>query len=104
MMCREQPKVEFLCKFIMVLEGEATSTGLGGTTSEIFVSTMDSLNAMRPESHGMANVEFRGDDDDDRDGVFDSFAMDAVVPLVGDERIGSMQALLFFNTSDWKGG
>ena len=91
---REQPDVKFLYKFMMVLE--ATSASSGGRTKEIFVSTMDSLNVHRPESYRMANVKFH-EHDDDLDGKFDSFTLEADVPLTGDEQIHAMQAVLFFD-------
>lgn len=90
---RERPEVKFLFKFIMVLE---TSSPASGQTSEIFVSTMDPLNVLRPETFRMASVNFH-EEDADLDGVFDSFTLDAAVPLVGDEQIMSIQALVFFD-------
>lgn len=89
---REQPDVKFLYQFIMVLE----ATDASGRTNEIFVSTIDSLNLVRPESYRSSNVQFQKDDAD-LDGVFDSFELDASVPLRADERVVSMQAVLFFN-------
>mmetsp|Transcript_9400 Transcript_9400/g.19820 ORF Transcript_9400/g.19820 Transcript_9400/m.19820 type:complete len:328 (-) Transcript_9400:306-1289(-) len=90
---RETPDIKFLYKFIMVLE---TASPTSDKTNEIFVSTMDSLNVLRPETYRMANVMFH-EDDADLDGMFDSFTLDATVPLAKDEKIMSMQALLFFN-------
>jgi hypothetical protein len=90
---REKPNVKFLYKFIMVLEATSSTTG---QRKEIFVSTMDSLNVLRPESHRMASVQFH-EDDVDLDEKFDSFTLEANVPIAADEEIHSMQALLFFN-------
>jgi hypothetical protein len=90
---REKPNVKFLYKFIMVLEATSSTTG---QRKEIFVSTMDSLNVLRPESHRMASVQFH-EDDVDLDGKFESFTLEANVPIGADEDIHSMQALLFFN-------
>ena len=89
---REQPDVKFLYKFIIVLEATSASSG---QSKEIFVSTIDSLNVMRPESYRMANVQFH-EEDDDLDGKFDSFQLEADVPLAVDERVHGMQAVLFF--------
>ncbi len=90
---RERPEVAFLYKFIMVLESTSLTTG---RTKEIFVSNIDALNILRPETFRLANIQFH-EDDVDRDGKFDSFTLEADVPLDSDEQIQSMQALLFFN-------
>lgn len=90
---RERPEVNFLYKLIMVLESTSLTSN---QTKEIFVSNIDSLNVIRPESYRMASVRFH-EDDIDRDGKFDSFIVEADVPLDPDEKIQSMKALLFFN-------
>lgn len=90
---REQPDVKFLYKFILVLEATSTKTG---QSKEIFVSTLDSLNVLRPESLRQARIQSH-DNDTDLDGKFDSFTLEADVPLTADEEIHSVQALLFFN-------
>lgn len=90
---REQPDVNFLYKFILVLEATSSKTGQG---KEIFVSTMDPLNVLRPESLRQARIQSH-DNDTDLDGKFDSFTLEADVPLAADEEIHSVQALLFFN-------
>ena len=90
---REQPSVKFLYKFIMVLEATSPSTE---QTKEIFVSTLDSLNVLRPESYRPANVEVH-ENDTNLDNKFDSFTLEAEVPLGEDEQIQSMQALVFFD-------
>ena len=89
----EQPKVNFLYKFIMVLEATSKSTG---KTKEIFFSTLDSANILRPESFRMAQIHFH-EKDTNMDGSSDSFTLKANVPLDGDEEIRSMQSLLFFD-------
>lgn len=90
---REQPDVKFLYKFIMVLEATSSTTG---QTKEIFTSTMDYLNVLRPESHRSASIQSH-ENDVNLDGKFDSFTLEANVPLAADEVIHSVQALLFFN-------
>ena len=90
---REQPNVKFLYKFVLVLEATSSKTGKG---KEIFVSTMDSINVLRPESLRQARIQSH-DNDTDLDGIFDSFILEADVPLAADEEIHSVQALLFFN-------
>ena len=90
---REKPDVKFMYKFIMVLEATSRTTG---HTREIFFSTIDSLNVLRPESYRMANVKFH-EDDADLDGIFDSFTLEADVPLTEGEQVMSMQAVTFFN-------
>ncbi len=90
---REKPNVKFLYKFIMVLEATSSTTG---QRKEIFVSTMDSINVLRPESHRMASVQFH-EDDVNLDGKIESFTLETNVPIAADEDINSMQALLFFN-------
>lgn len=90
---REQPDVKFQYKYLMVLEATSSTTG---QTKEIFVSSMDSLNVLRPESYRMSNIKFN-QDDANLDGVVDSFTLEANVPLDGDEQIKSMQAVLFFD-------
>jgi hypothetical protein len=90
---REQPEVAFLYKFIMVLESTSLTTD---RIKEIFVSNIDGLNVLRPETYRLANIQFH-EDDIDRDGKFDSFTLEADVPLDSDEQIQSMQALLFLN-------
>lgn len=90
---REQPDVEYLFKFILVLEATSPVTGRG---KEIFVSTMDSVNVFRPESYRMANIKFNKDDRN-FDGIVDSFKLDATVPLANNEHVVSVHALLFFD-------
>ena len=90
---REQPEVTFLYKFIMVLESKSMASD---RTKDIFVSNIDSLNVLRPETFRLASIQFH-EDDIDRDGKFDSLTLEADVPLYPDEQIQSMQVLLFFN-------
>lgn len=90
---REQPNINFLYKVIVVLEATSSTTG---HRKEIFVSTMDSLNALRPETFRMASVQFH-EEDVDLDGKVDFVTLEASVPIAADEEIHGMQALLFFN-------
>jgi hypothetical protein len=89
---RERPEVAFQYKVIVVLESTSLTSNL---TKEIFVSNIDSLNVLRPETYRLASIQFQ-EDDIDRDGKFDSFTLESDVPLYPDEQIQSMQALLFF--------
>lgn len=90
---RERPEVAFLYKFIMVIESTSISSD---RTNEIFVSNIDSLNVLRPETYRLATIQFH-EDDTDRDGKLDTFTLEADVPLDPGEQIHSMQAILFFN-------
>ena len=89
---REQPDVKFLYQYIITLE----TTAAAGQTKEIFLSNQEALNVQRPESYRAANVEFN-ENDFDLDGRFDSFTLEADVPLGEDEQVVGMQAALFFN-------
>ncbi len=90
---REQPNIKFLYKCIVVLEATSSTTG---QKKEIFVSTMDSLNVLRPESFRMASVQFH-EEDIDLDGRIDFITLETNVPIAADEEIHGMKVLLFFN-------
>jgi len=92
---REQPDVKFLYQYIITLETTST-TAKTSRTKEIFISNQDHLTIQRTESYRVANIEFI-EDDNDLDGRFDSFRLEANVPLSGDEQVVGMQAVLFFN-------
>ena len=87
---REQPEVKFLYQYIITLETTST-TAAAGQTKEIFVSNQESVAVQRTESYRAANIEFNEND------RFDSFTLEAEVPLGEDEQVVGMQAVLFFN-------
>ena len=92
---REQPDVKFLYQYIITFE-TTSSAAATSQTKEIFVSNQDHLNVQRPESYRAANIEFN-ENDNDLVGRFDSFTLEAEVPLSEDEQVVGMQAVLFFD-------
>ncbi len=90
---REQPQTKFLYKFIMVLE---TISTFGGKSKELFISTIDEYNALRPESTRVSKIEVI-QESNERSGLFDAFTVRAEVPLESGEEVKRMQSLLFFD-------
>ena len=90
---QEQPDVSFLYKVIMVLQTSSSSTG---GSKEIYVSTLDALNALRHDTFRMGSIQsYEGDIN--LDGRIDSFELNINVPLNPGEQIVSMQTVAFFN-------
>ena len=89
---QEQPNVSFLYKVIMVLQ---TTSTLNGASKEIYVSTLDTVNALRPDTFRMAAVQSY-EEDTDLDGIIDWFQLKVDVPLNDDEKVMSMQTVAFF--------
>jgi len=89
---REQPDVSFLYKLIIVLQ--ATSRNDRG--KEIYVSTIDSVNALRHDTFRMSKIQSK-EVDSNLDGIVDWFELEVDIPLMEDEEVKSMQALAFFD-------
>lgn len=90
---REQPDVSFLYKIIIVLEATSSTSD---KPKEIFVSSMETINALRHDSFRMASIQSH-EEDADIDGLNDWFTLEVDVPLNDDEQIKSMQTVAFFN-------
>lgn len=90
---REQPQTKFLYKFIMLMD---TISSLNGKTKELFISTIDEYNALRPESVRMSTIEVN-EERNDRNGLLDAFTVRAEVPLENGEVVKRIQSFLIFD-------
>jgi len=88
---REQPRVKYSNKLILVLQAKDSTTN---TPKELFYSTFPQVNKMRPNSIRMATVHAR-EIDDNLDGLADRVTLSVTVPLNAWEEIYTIQALIF---------
>mmetsp|Transcript_17554 Transcript_17554/g.35761 ORF Transcript_17554/g.35761 Transcript_17554/m.35761 type:complete len:339 (-) Transcript_17554:152-1168(-) len=90
---REQPQTKFLYKFIMVMD---TFSSLNGKKMELFISTIDEYNVLRPESVRMSMIEVN-EERNERNGLLDAFTVRAEVPLENGEVVKRIQSFLIFD-------
>ena len=105
---REQPKVQFRYKVIFVAQGKekmfdeskqsVNSSNGGGEhymiPKELYYSTIDSINELRPETFRSASATSR-EADNDSDGVTDHLRLTIKMPLKENEYVYGMQAIVF---------
>ena len=93
---REKPLVKFQYKLILALDIIKTKTLDGEKVrKELFFSTFNEGNKLRSETFRSATV-IVDENDQDMDGLTDTFHVNAKIPMTRDEEVYGIQSLLFF--------
>ena len=92
---REQPAVKFQYRVILVAQVKDDSNG-NGTPRELYYSTVREVNEARPETFRAASVSSQ-EVDRNLDGLVDSLKLEIDVPLLMQEQVYGVQALVFLN-------
>lgn len=91
---REQPNVAYAYKVVLMLE----ATDISGNVKQIFFSTMTPINEAKPHTFRMSSIRSQELDYDlDNDNTCDQLRLNIMVPLLQDESVYNVQALVFFD-------